>query len=177
MNIIWNDKKILQKCRDIFCKICFFFYSALLVTLNWSPGSLCSLKILGCSLKRLGVWPWHTGQTCPLASVHHGLLPIPISFNWLHHFSAAITLCADWQRMAAIASSRRLCHQICKVQFNCHKLLLIIIETIYIKLIAKWCLESSFFVICSASWEWVELQISVVYTASWIMKFSELIQL
>ncbi len=49
--------------------------------LNRGPGSLWSLKIPGCPSKIVEVWPWHPGQTSPLASDHHGLLIIPI--HWL----------------------------------------------------------------------------------------------
>jgi len=53
-------------------------------TLNRGPDSLVT-KNPRMSFERVGVSPRHPGQICPVASVHHGLLIIPIYTNWLHH--------------------------------------------------------------------------------------------
>ncbi len=62
--------------------------------------------------KRVEAWPWHPGQTSPLAFEHHGLLIIPI--HWLTSslfllFTSKLWW-AFWRTMAAVASFRWMLH-------------------------------------------------------------------
>ncbi len=81
--------------------------------LNRGPGSLWSLKIPGCPSKIVAVWPWHPGQTSPLASDHHGLLIIPI--HWL---TSSLIIPIHWLTSSLMISIHWLASSLCLLSIS-----------------------------------------------------------